>query len=142
MNPGRNMWDECTCPPMDLDMEEWVDYHVEQMVYMNTVSTLLNTTNEAWLTDLRENKMSVYVAIAAADHITFRIVYKERLSNSASDYHHIARELLRKWVLLDLPCGPDVNWVVAYEEHHEHTEDGLKMNTSLMKEAHFSKVHD
>jgi hypothetical protein len=86
--------------------------------------------------------MSVYVAIAAADHITFRIIYKERLSNSASDYHHHARELLRRWGVFDLPCGPDVNWVVAYKEHHEHTEDGLKMNTSLVKEARFSKVQD
>jgi hypothetical protein len=139
MDLDRNMYDACTCPPMDLDMEEWVDYYIEQMEYMNTVSNLLHSTNEAWITDLRENKVSVYVAIAPdTDQITFRIVYKERLSTSASDYHIPARELLRKWGGFDLSCGPDVNWIVVYEESHEHTEDGLKMKTSVMHEAHFT----
>jgi hypothetical protein len=63
MDPDRNMYDECTCPPMDLDMEEWVDYYVERMEYVNTVSTLLHSTNEIRLTDLQENKVSVYVDI-------------------------------------------------------------------------------
>jgi hypothetical protein len=145
MDMDRNMWTECTCPPMDLEVEEWVEWYTDQMEYMGAISDLSHSTNEIWLTNLRANKISVSFAIAeGADNVTFRILYHQKLSNSASasDYHP-ALELLKKWGVFDLPCGPNVHWIVAYEEEHQFAaEGGLKMKTSAVYEAHFRKAKD
>jgi hypothetical protein len=31
MDADRNMWAGCTCPPMDLEMEDWVEWYTDQM---------------------------------------------------------------------------------------------------------------
>jgi hypothetical protein len=142
MDADRNMWTERTCAPMDLDREEWVDYYADQMDYMSAISDLLHATNEDWLTDLRDNKMSVSYAIAEdTNNITFRVLYNEQLSDSASNYHP-AWAILRKWGVFDLPCGSKVDWVVAYEKEEQSTEDGFKIKTSALYEAHFSKAKE
>jgi hypothetical protein len=108
---------------------------------MDAISDLAHSTNDIWLTDLRENKISVSFAIAeGTDNVTFRIHHHQKLPGSAGDYQP-ALELLKKWGVFDLRCGHKVDWVVAYEEDHQFAaEGGIKMKTSAVYEAHFSKA--
>jgi hypothetical protein len=138
-DPGENTFDYCTCPPSDLDHEEWAAWYTEKLHYLDKLSALLHSTNKAWLSDLREGKMTVHFAFSGPNHIKFRILHQEQICSSTSDDQPVW-DLFDKWGMFSLLEQHSMDITLAYEQLQEVERRGYTMTASVVREMRCAKA--
>ena len=113
---------ECTCPPVFVDIDHWTDVHICQLHYLKSISNLLRATNQAWLADLREDKVSVFFAVnKESRRVIIHIHYKNEWFENANN-HLLTKELNTRWGLLDLAWSAEVDWILKFKGGESLTE--------------------
>jgi hypothetical protein len=134
MESDRNMFEGCTCPPFDLDDEEWTAYYTGQLHHLDKLLALLHSTNDAWLNDLREGKMTVHFAFSGPARIKFRVLHNEQICPNTSD-NQPAWDLLDDWGVSSLLQQHCIDFVLAYEELQKFERRGYAMTASVVREV-------
>ena len=138
MESHYNIWEECTCPPLDLTYHEWAEYVLEQIDYADVFCAFVHHINEAWLNEIREGNVTVQCRFASnGSLLTFRILCTQPVCASIDDSKP-ALELLHRWGLFDLPAKSQREFVVAYEGEVVATHNGYEVTNKVVHETRFT----
>ncbi|KAI4946851.1 hypothetical protein J4E91_007023 [Alternaria rosae] len=132
--------DDCDCPPLDMSNSAWKEFKETQMEYTSDIPEFVHNTNEAWMTAVKEDKVTVTCSFCQwSHHAIFKILYKDPVCETTTDSQP-AWDLLKQWGILDLQVKRATHLILAYEEDQTMDHDGYRMINSVKRQVLIRKV--
>ena len=127
--------DDCDCPDFDMSNSEWKEFKHDQMKYTSDMSVFIHNTTEAWMTAVKEDKVTVTCTSCQWNqHVIFRILCKDSVCETTTNSQP-AWDLLKQWGILDLQVNKATQFILVYNDDHTMDHDGYLMSNSVVRQV-------